>query len=108
MPLWVRAEIASKFGIAKVGPTHVVNDRIESDGYRIEDVEHALNVKAMQVYTDLKTSDVAVLFEATTAKAEGRVVPEEEVAAIVEEPVTLNETVIEPAPKKRGRKAKAA
>lgn len=37
-----RQEVARKLGIAKTGSTHVVNDRVESDGYALQAVEAAL------------------------------------------------------------------
>ncbi len=74
LPLSTRNVIATAFGIAKVGPTHVANNVIESDGYKIDDVERALNVDKLQVYTGSDSTDMQVLFDLTVAKAEGRMI----------------------------------
>lgn len=42
LPLPTRIAIAKELGIAKVGSTHVVDNRVESDGYPMRDVEAAL------------------------------------------------------------------
>lgn len=42
LPLSTRQAIAKELGIAKTGSTHVVDNRIESDGYNIKTVEDAL------------------------------------------------------------------
>lgn len=99
LPLSLRIQIATKFGIAKVGSTHVVDNRIESDGYNIEDVERALNVDAVQSFTGSESTDFQVLWDALLTKIEGRV-PPEEVAALVSAPVIFNAATIEPLPEK--------
>lgn len=43
LPLSTRIRIANALGIAKTGSTHVQDNRIVSDGYKIEDVESAVN-----------------------------------------------------------------
>ncbi len=106
-PLPTRIKIANAFGIAKVGPTHVRDNYIESDGYKIEDVERALNIDAIQKYIGLETTDMQVLWDAMVAKAEGKtvepilVVPVEVVEFAKSQP-----SVLVDAPKKRGRKPK--
>lgn len=72
LSLPTRVVIATAFGIAKVGPTHVRDNYIESDGYKIEDVENALSVEAMQKYTNLTSNDHTMLWEHMVSKAEGR------------------------------------
>lgn len=62
-----RIRIAQTFGIAKIGPTHVRDNYIESDGYKIEDVERSLNVDVLQKFTGLDSTDMAVLFAAVVA-----------------------------------------
>lgn len=42
LPLSTRVKIATELGIAKTGSTHVVDNRVESDGYSINTVEAAL------------------------------------------------------------------
>lgn len=59
LPLHIRVKIATEFGIAKTGSTHVVDNRIESDGYNIKTVEAALEAHEHD-------------WDAIVAKAEGR------------------------------------
>lgn len=72
LPLHTRVLIATQFGIAKVGPTHVVDNRVESDGYLFEDVENAITVPAVQEYTGSKETDLNALWDLLIEKAEGR------------------------------------
>lgn len=72
LPLSTRAEIASKFGIAKTGPTHVFDNRIQSDGYAIQDVENALGMEALQTFVGSKETDMNVLFTKLVDIIEGR------------------------------------
>jgi hypothetical protein len=74
IPLSTRIVIATAFGIAKIGPTHVSNNVVESDGYKIDDVERALNVDKLQEYTGSESTDMQVLFDLMVAKAEGRII----------------------------------
>ena len=100
LPLTTRATIATAFGIAKTGPTHVQDNRVVSDGYDVRTVEANLNVDSLQKYLASDEPDMAKLWKLLVDKTEGR-----EVVAEVEKPV---ETVEETAPttKKRGRPAK--
>ncbi len=70
--LSTRIKIAGVFGIPKVGPTHVRDNYVESDGYKIEDVERALNVDALQKYLETDETDMATLMVWLVDKAEGR------------------------------------
>lgn len=72
LSLTTRITIAKAFGIAKIGSTHVQDNRIVSDGFNIKDVENALTPEAMQNYTGSDSTDMQVLFDLTVAKAEGR------------------------------------
>ncbi len=92
----IRAQIATAFGIAKVGPTHVVNNQIESDGYKIDDVERALNVDAIQTYVGSDSTDMTFLWEALLAKAEGRELPTLAPHVVVEEETPI---IVEAKPK---------
>lgn len=107
LPLSTRQTLAAHFGFSKIGPTHVQDNKVVSDGYNIEDVERSLNVDALQQYVGSEETDMAKLWEMMTYKAEGRI-PEEEIAALVSEPTELNAEPlpITPEPKKRGRPAK--
>ncbi len=75
LSLPTRAVLAKEFGITKVGPTHVVNNTIESDGYKIEDVERALNMDAIQAYLQSEETDMNILWDNMVAQAEGRELP---------------------------------
>jgi hypothetical protein len=106
IPLNTRIQIAEKFGIVKVGPTHVRDNYVESDGYRIEDVEKALNIDAIQEFLGVEQTDMVTLLELLVAKIEGRevtpsyvVVPKEVLEVAKEMPSVL-------AQKKKGRPAK--
>lgn len=105
LPLTTRAILAKEFGFSKVGPTHVFDNRIISDGYKLEDVEERLNIDAIQKYTGSDNTDMQVLWDLMVAKAENRV-PENEVAAIVEEVIVINDIVVEPKKRKYTRKTK--
>ncbi len=72
LSLPTRAVLAKEFGFSKTGPTHVVDNRIESDGYKIEDVERALNVDAIQAYVESDSTDMNLLWDYMVAKAEQR------------------------------------
>jgi len=50
----------------------VRDNYVESDGYKIEDVERALNIDALQKYTGSESTDMQVLFDLMVAKAEGK------------------------------------
>ncbi len=99
-----RIAIANAFGIAKIGPTHVRDNYVETDGYKIEDVERALNIDAIQKYTGSESTDMAELFNLMVIKAEGR----EEVKApeVIVEEVIIVETPVVEEPKKKLRKTK--
>ncbi len=104
--LATRHLIATEFGIAKTSPTHVADNRVVSDGYKIEDVEGALNVDALQGFTDSESTDMNELFTLMVQRIENpglfaTVTPTE---AIVLSPVSVLEAS---APKKRApRKTK--
>jgi len=62
LPLVKRAEIATKFGIAKVRSTHVSNDQVVDDGYNVKDIESALALDKLQAHFDTKEKDPHVLW----------------------------------------------
>ncbi len=67
LPLHTRVLVATQFGVAKVGPTHVMDNKIASDGYLFESIETALNDVAMKEFTGTTgTSDE--LFAAVVEK----------------------------------------
>lgn len=103
LPLYVRAEIAQKFGIAKVGPTHVQDNVVVSDGYKIEDIERAMNIEALQEYLGSKEKDSTILWNAFVITF----LPQQEVKvpSIVEKSEKI-EVIKEPVKKTIKRKAK--
>lgn len=122
-PINTRIEIARVFGIAKIGSTHVVNNVVESDGYKVEDVDRALNVESIQNYTNSKETDPNVLWELLVAKASGSelITNDSRVGTLIvtkpiHEEVKIEgaedtgkidiKTAVETSPKKRGRPAK--
>ncbi len=72
LPIGTRHDIAKQFGIAKVLPTHVQDNVVVQDGYKIEDVERALNVDALQAFTKSTSTDMVVLMDITVLLVEGR------------------------------------
>lgn len=100
-PLITRVKIAQQFGIAKLRSTHVSNDVVVDDGYNIADVERAMSVEAMQLFTESKEKNVLVLFQMVVDKLEGKVV-EKEVESINEDVLPVEE----PIKKSKGRPKK--
>lgn len=62
LDLPTRHKLAQQFNIPKKHPTHVVDNRIQSDGYDVVDIERALNVDAIQTFLDTKETDMAILW----------------------------------------------
>ncbi len=81
LDLSVRARIATQFGIPKTLPTHVQDNVVVQDGYKVQDVESALNIDAIQQYIGVEHTDMATLWDLLVAKIEGREVVDEVDAA---------------------------
>ena len=76
LPLSTRQKIATEFNIAKRGSTHVVDNKIQSDGYLVHEVENALTVEALQLYLGMMDEkDMNVLWERLVARIEGKEAP---------------------------------
>lgn len=91
-----RQALAAKLNISKTGPTHVVNDRVESDGYAIQTVESALMGYA-QERSIATPEDLLVALKEEVAPAP-EVVPETEpVLEPVEAPVQASVVPVVPA-----------
>jgi hypothetical protein len=111
VPLHIRAEIAQAFGISKTGPTHVQDNVVVNDGYKIADVENALTVERLQECVGSKSSDLTELWALLIAKFDPTVAQEpvaEDTSKTVEETMAQPEkqkVVIIEKPK-RGRKPK--
>lgn len=103
LPLPERQKLATLFGIAKTGPTHVQDNRVVADGFSVADVERQITVEALQKFLRTDEKDHTILWQTLLNQIRGVVSP-----PIVEEkkeevPLTVEEVV---APKKRGRPAK--
>lgn len=72
LDLPTRMKVAEIFGIVKRGSTHVVDNRIQSDGYNVEEVEAALTPEALRKYMMSNEKDAEVLWDAFIARIEGR------------------------------------
>lgn len=99
LSLSTRVQIATAFGVAKVGPTHVFDNTIQSDGFKFQDIERAITIEKMQEYLNTNQANFDTLWDMLVAKTEGRL----ETITADEKVGTLS--VITPA-KKRGRPAK--
>lgn len=88
LDLPTRIKIAEIFDIIKRGSTHVVDNRIQSDGYNIEEVEAKLSVENLQKYLVTKESDPHVLWDLFTARLEGK-----EVEQVIEPPLEQKATM---------------
>lgn len=71
LDLSTRIKIASIFGIQKSGSTHVVDNQVKVDGFKVEDVEAALNVDALQKYLGSEETDMLVLWDKLKLKIYG-------------------------------------
>lgn len=79
LPLTTRTLLATHFGFSKTGPTHVQDNVVVADGYKISDIEAALNVDAIQKYVGSESTDLMELWTMMVDKVEGRApVPTEE------------------------------
>ncbi len=56
--LSTRQKIADDFKIIKKGSTHVVDNKVTSDGYIVEEIEAALSIEAMHAYLGIGSSNL--------------------------------------------------
>lgn len=94
LPLETKIKLSKVFGFAKTSPTHVSDNKVVSDGYKIEDVEHAMNLDAIQNYLGTKEKDFSLLWDMLLLKVEGKLVDDPTMLA----PVGTTETVTIPPP----------
>lgn len=94
LPIHVRNAIAFEFGIVKKGSTEVVNNTIKSDGYDINDIANALNMKALQAYLGTDMDDLSVLFDFLVQRMN------EPIKLTIEEPVPES-VILEPVIEKK-------
>lgn len=80
LPLPTRQKIAHEFNIVKRGSTHVVDNRVQDDGYLVHEVEAALTPEAIQRFLNTGEADLEVLWGKLVDRIEGR---EEEAVPVV-------------------------
>jgi hypothetical protein len=84
-----RHKIAAIFKIPKTGATHVVDNRIDNDGYNVKDIEEKLNKEALQKYLVTDEQDMAKLFSMLVDCVEN---------PIIKYPTEFSDTKLEPLP----------
>lgn len=89
LPINLRGLLAKQFGFSKVGSTHVVNNRIESDGYNFHEVERALSKENLEVYLGHEVTDPAELWDAVIQKITGVDDPIEPPGEKIESPLVV-------------------
>lgn len=94
LPIATRHKIAAEFNIQKRGGTEVANNEVVKDGYILGDIESALNIDALQKYTNsvvADNSDYALLWAYMVDKIEGRFPPVVEIvpSVITELPIPV-------------------
>lgn len=118
LSLSTRVQIATAFGVSKIGPTHVFNNTIQSDGFKFQDIERAITIEKMQEYLNTNQANFDTLWDMLVTKTEGRleeITVDSKVGTLVTiKPPTI--VVVSKAqmkaakeifsPKKRGRPAK--
>lgn len=92
LPLSTRVLVAKEFGIAKTGPTHVQDNVVVSDGYKIHEVEAALAPEKLQEFTGSKSEDHETLWELMLEKVD----PKEETPVIEDTSKTAAESMAQP------------
>lgn len=63
LPINTRHRIAQQFNIPKTSPTHVVDNQIQNDGYKIQDIESGLNEVALMEFLETDVEDHATLWD---------------------------------------------
>lgn len=108
LSLPTRIAIARQFGIAKTGSTHVVGDRIQDDGFKIQDVENALNIDKIQEFLGVEQTDMNTLFTLLVAKIENPTQVNEvtRVENLPDTSVTTAPTMVEKPKRKYTKKTK--
>lgn len=89
-----RHKIAAQFNIVKRGSTEVVDNIISNDGYKIKEIEEALNIDAIQTYLDTQEADMTKLWVMLINKIEGRSYVDD-VQPPVQEPKVTSRDVLE-------------
>ncbi len=63
-----RIAIATQFGISKTGSTHVSNNEIADDGYKVVDIETGLSRENLQNFLETDETDLETLWNFMLAK----------------------------------------
>ncbi len=74
LPLATKLLLSKQFGFSKTGSTHVSDNRVIDDGYKIIDVENTMNTDAIQKYLGQKYTDFDLMWSDMIAKVEGRTI----------------------------------
>ena len=113
LPLHLRRDIATQFGVNKTMPTHVQDNRVVSDGYKLEDLDAALTEDNIRLFLESSEQDTLMLWDELIGRFEPQeVLIIEKVAAPVSQEKTVADSMATPEhtkvipPKKRGRPAK--
>lgn len=86
LPLATRQKIAEEFGIVKRGSTHVVDNKIQSDGYLVHEIEKALTPVRISSYLLMDNDadvDMTILWDMLIRHIENPT-PKAEIAATFE------------------------
>lgn len=105
LPLPTRHKIAAQFGIIKRGSTEVVDNQVKSDGYKIQEVEEALNIDALQKYIVTTETDMLALWMWLVEKIEGQPLTQSNIDTTIEVLEKKVEEIMTEKPK-RGRPKK--
>lgn len=68
LPIYVRHTVATLFGVAKIHPTHVSDNRIVADGYDFGDVDRAITPVTMEKLTGMVSEDMGAQWDALMIK----------------------------------------
>lgn len=71
LPLPIRAKIASHFGVARIRPIHVQDNRVIDDGYNIYDIEKILNPEVIKLKLNITEQNPDVIWDLVIAWANG-------------------------------------
>ena len=73
MPINTRLKLAHVFAIPKLGPTHVSDNTIQSDGFLVNHIETNLTRENIQTYLKTNEPDMEKLWQMLIEEIEGRV-----------------------------------
>lgn len=94
-----RQKIANQFGVKKIGPTHVFDNVVQSDGYAIKDVEASLTPDIMRLFVGVDEKDTDKLWNLFIDKIEGKTIlakEEEKIISSLNKPTVVESTTLTP------------